>query len=348
MKTALLLSTLLVVAPAAATALGATSFAPITKDGVEITVLPQIGAGGGSAAVTEVGLDIEAVTADAAARLGAHSLRAVADVDCGKSANRFVSAEAFDQSGLAGPGRQRNITGQWVQPSSDSYMAAVIMQVCTSQKIAAAAAPPIIRQQATARAIAPRSPGVAAHSAPLPAAQPAAAPDAAAAPAPSGPLVVKFSGGVPVAPPPAAAAPPPAHAPAAAPAPSGPLVVKFSGARAGVDAAAASPSAAPSFIPRVAGDRIAQVAASANVHDAEKVLRQLKPLLAPPLTTNIEQAVVGTAHVYRADVVGFSTAAEGKAFCRAAAPWSKTCWVRAKGDEPAKPSEHLRAAKRAG
>jgi hypothetical protein len=94
---------------------------------------------------------------------------------------------------------------------------------------------------------------------------------------------------------------------------------------------------------------VAQVAASANVHDAEKALRELRPLIAPPLTTTIEQAVVGGAHVYRADVVGFGTAADAKAFCRSAAQWSKTCWVRAKSDAPpAKPAEHLRAAKRAG
>ncbi len=92
------------------------------------------------------------------------------------------------------------------------------------------------------------------------------------------------------------------------------------------------------------------MAASPNVHDAEKVLRELRPLIAAPLTTTIEQAVVGGAHVYRADVVGFATAGDAKAFCKSAAPWSKTCWVRAKGDTaaPAKPAERLRAAKRAG
>jgi hypothetical protein len=113
-----------------------------------------------------------------------------------------------------------------------------------------------------------------------------------------------------------------------------------------------APAAAPqtaAYVPKVAGDRVAQVAASANLQDAEKVLRELRRLIEPPLTTSIEQAVVGTSHVYRADVVGFQTAADAKAFCRSAAQWSKTCWVRAKGDAPApKPAEHLRAAKRAG
>ncbi len=77
------------------------------------------------------------------------------------------------------------------------------------------------------------------------------------------------------------------------------------------------------------------MAASSNVHDAEKVLRELRPLIAAPLTTTIEQAVVGGAHVFRADVVGFSSAADAKAFCKSAADISKTCWVRAKGDTAA-------------
>ena len=174
---------------------------------------------------------------------------------------------------------------------------------------------------------------------------------------------MKFSGGAPVAaplaapkpapaPPPGAPAAAPAAAPPSAPAPSPPLVVKFSGAPTrAAQPAAAEPSVAAA--PRVAGDRVAQVAASSNVHDAERVLRELRPLIAAPLTTTIEQAVVGGAHVFRADVVGFSSAADAKAFCKSAADISKTCWVRAKGDtaapaKPAKPPEHLRPAKPAG
>jgi len=336
--------------------------APITRDGVEITVLPQVSGGGGPPSVIHVGLDIEAKTTGAVTRLGFESLRAVADIDCGKAANRFISATAFDQPALAGPGRPRVVTGQWVQPSSDSYMAAVIAQVCAAHTTVTAASsrpPPVVKEMAAA------PPPPARVAAPPPASAPAAAAPqpAPAAPQPSPPQVVKFSGGRPVAAAPAAAplpAPPPAApttaaappaAPPSAPAPSGPLVVKFSSAPAG----AAPASAAPSFIPKVAGDRIAQVAASASERDAEKVLRELKALIAPPLTTTIEQAVVGTAHVYRADVVGFASAADAKAFCKSAAQISKTSWVRAKGDEPAKPAakpakppERLRPAKPAG
>ncbi len=258
MVPALLLSALMAASAAVATpgaGHGAASGGPITKDGVEITVLPQIGVAGAPASVTEVGLDIEAKTTDAATRLGFHSLRAVADVDCGKGANRFISAEAFDQVGLAGPGRLRNVTGQWVQPTSDSYMAAVIGRVCEAPVAAASRPPPLVKELASA------SPPPASARAPAPASQalaPAAAPPppqaAPAAPAPTPPLVVKFNRGVPAATPPAAAPKPaaaPPATPAAAPPPSGPLVVKFNGAPPG----AAPPSAAAPLRPPATGWR---------------------------------------------------------------------------------------------
>jgi SPOR domain len=350
---ALLLSALMAAAAVAA----APAPGPIVKDGVEITVLPQIGVAGAPGAVTEVGLDIEAKTADAATRLGFQSLHAIADVDCGKGANRFINAEAYDQPGLAGAGRQRNVTGQWVQPSSDSFMAAVIGRICAAPATVATAKtrpPPVVREMAAAAP--PPAPSA---KAPAPAPQVAPPSDS---PPPSPPQVVKFSRGAPVAEPLAApkpaaaapqaalAAPAPAPPPPSAPAPSPPLVVKFSGAPTGAAPTAAAAARTLATAPRVAGDRVAQVAASSNVHDAEKVLRELRPLIAAPLTTTIEQAVVGGAHVYRADVVGFSSAADAKAFCKSAAEVSKTCWVRAKGDTaaPAKPPEHLRPAKPAG
>lgn len=322
---------------------------PIVKDGVEISILPHVGAGAGAGSVTEVGLDLEAKSADAAARFGFQSLRAVADVDCSRSANRFLSAIAYQQPSLAGPGQPRNITGEWVQPASDSYMAVVIARVCATQAAAAPAehAPPVVKEMAAAPPPAPPaqtpSPQAAAGASPA-----AAAPSAAAAPAPAPtpPQVVKFSGGRPVAPRPEAAAaprssaPPPGAPTTSAPAPSGPLVVKFNGASPAAPAAAAAP--------RRAGDRVAQVAASADARDAERVLRELKSLITAPLTTSIEQAVVGGAHVYRADVIGFASAADAKDFCKSAAHVSKTCWVRARNDAPAKPPERLRPGKRPG
>ena len=336
MTPALLLSALLAAAPAAAPASGA---GPILKDGVEITIL--LASGGAQSAVTEVSLDIEATTSEAATRFGFHSLRAVADVDCEHGENRFVSAQAYDQPGFGGPGRARTVTGAWVTPTPDSFMAPVVARVCANQKMAAAGLPPVVKAMAPPappKASAPTRAGALPKvTSPPPSAQ--ALPPAQPLP-PAAPQVA--SADAPTTPPPAAAPSPP---------PTPPLVVKM-GAAAPPATHAYSPAAAPqtaAYIPKVAGDRVAQVAASASLQDAEKVLRQLKPLIAAPLTTNIEQALVGTAHVYRADVAGFQTAADAKAFCRSAAQWSKTCWVRAKGDAPApKPAEHLRAAKRAG
>jgi hypothetical protein len=189
--------------------------APITKDGVEITVLPQVSDGGGPPNVIHVGLDMEAKTTAAVTRLGFESLRAVADIDCGKAANRFISATAFDQPALAGPGRTRVVTGQWVQPSSDSYMAGVIAQVCAAHTAVAASSrpPPVVKEMAAAPPRPAPAAAAAAHVAAAPPA-PAAGPEAApAAPQPSPPQVVKFSGGRPVA------APTAAPLPAAAPAP---------------------------------------------------------------------------------------------------------------------------------
>jgi hypothetical protein len=328
---------------------------PIFKDGVQITI--QLASGGAQSAVTEVGLDIEATTSDAATRFGFHSLRAVADVDCARGVNRFVSAEAYDQPGFGGPGRPRTITGAWVAPTPDSFMAPVVARVCASQKVAAAGPPPVVKAMAP-----PAPPKVAApqRAGALP--KVTSPPPTASALPPAAPAPQVAAQPVPQAAPQLASADAPAAAPPSAPPPAPPLVVKMGAAAPPAPSRAYSPEPAPhtaSYIPRVAGDRVAQVAASASLPDAQKVLRALKPLIAPPLTTSIEQAVVGAAHVYRADVVGFQTAADAKAFCRSAAQWSKTCWVRAKGDAPAakplaakpaapQPAEHLRAAKRAG
>ena len=81
--------------------------------------------------------------------------------------------------------------------------------------------------------------------------------------------------------------------------------------------------------PRCAGGRQLQ-----RARRREGPASSLRPLIAAPLTTTIEQAVVGGTHVLRADVVGFSSAADAKAFCKSAAEVSKTCWVRARATPP--------------
>jgi hypothetical protein len=276
------------------------AMAPIVKDGVEIAILPHVGSAGGSEAVSQIGLDIEARSADAVGRLGFRSLRAVTDIDCRQSANKFISATSFDQADFAGQGKIRPVSGEWVQPTADSYMAAVIQRVCS------------LGEQATAS---PRPPPVVTAAADPPPASPlatapATATSTAAPPAPpaASPAKVRLAR---AAPPPTASAPPNRSAPALA-------------------------APAPALGPAKAGNWVAQVAASADSKDAQRVLDRVRGQVASPLTTTVELATVGAAQVYRASVVGFASAADAKAFCARIASVSKTCWAHVKTPAAAK------------
>jgi hypothetical protein len=295
-----LVGVVFIAAPAALAALPAVT--PIVKDGVEITILPHVGAAGGSDAVSEIGLDIEARSADAVGRLGFRSLRAVTDIDCRQSANKFISATSFDQPDFEGQGKIRPVSGEWVQPTADSYMAAVIQRVC----IAAQQAPASPRPPPVVTATADSPPATAS----TPAASPVA-PSPAAAPAAAPPAKVRLA---------RATAPPPAPAPpASAPARSAPALV----------------TPTPAAIPAKAGNWVAQVAASPDAKDAQHALDRVRGQVAPPLTTTVELATVGAAQVYRASVVGFASATDAKAFCTRIASVSKTCWAHVKAP-PAK------------
>jgi hypothetical protein len=126
----------------AALAASAPAAGPIVKDGLEITVLPQLAQASGSNGVFNVGLDMEARTDDAAHRLGFRSLHGVTAIDCRQGANRFVEAEAYPEAGMMGQGTTRAVSGKWVRPADDSYMAQVMARVCTSGGPATAPAAP--------------------------------------------------------------------------------------------------------------------------------------------------------------------------------------------------------------
>jgi hypothetical protein len=122
------LSLLIVLMSAAAPALAAPpASGPIVKDGVEISILPG---GLSSGGVTEVTLDVEARSDDAAGRLGFRSMRGLTAIDCLKGANRFIKADAFAQADLKGPATPRVVSGDWVRPSVDSFMSGVTSRVC--------------------------------------------------------------------------------------------------------------------------------------------------------------------------------------------------------------------------
>ena len=290
----LLIALLLATASAPAAVAAAAATAPIVKDGLEITILPTLAQASGAQAngpggVFNVTLDMEAQSDDAARRLGFRSLRSVTAIDCHQGANRFVEAEAYAEAGLMGQGTPRAVSGKWVRPADDSYMAQVLARVCVGGAPAPMTASP-----------APRY----ATSGPLPVVTNTGTAEAADHPTPtsstSAPAattrVVRHG------------AAPTAHAHAYPPPPAPPAQAVAHAAVPGVKA-------------------VAQVAASSSAEDAQHVLNQLHAMIAPPLTGSVAPAVVNNAHLFRASVSGFASMEAAKAFCARAASVSKTCWV---------------------
>jgi hypothetical protein len=312
---AFLIGLLFATAPAAALAGGPAG--PIVKDGVEITILPASAAAPGPAGVSQVGIDLEVKTDEAAQRLGFRSMRGVTEVDCRQSANRFVKADSFDQPNLKGAPKPRLVTGNWVKPNPDSYMFAVTQRVCAGSASPAASS--------VASAAAPRPSPVPARAGPPPVVTAMALPP----PAPAAPSE--------------AAATTPAPPPMPLPSPPQHVAMTYAPPAERTTPALASPrpkpvqtaGSAPAWAARVDGRGVAQVAAAANAKDAQRVLNQLHGLITPPLTQTVEAATVQNASIWRASVVGFVSLADAKAFCARAASVSKTCWVHWK---PAKPA----------
>jgi len=191
------LALLLMAAPGSSLA---TTPGVIARDGVEVTILPMVAPASGPASQVEVGLDVEARTDGAAHGLGSRSLGAVVSVDCAKGANRFVKVTALAKASLKGEAKAWPVSGDWVTPAPDSYMAEVAERVCHATT-PASAGPAIIVTAAP-------SPPPASAAPATPAAAPPVAPHAL-------PLVV---GGDTQ--PPAAAHPPATTSVVSAPAPS--------------------------------------------------------------------------------------------------------------------------------
>jgi hypothetical protein len=284
----LLVGLMLAAAASAATA------APlsVSKDGVDITIVPAVSAGGGPDTVVQVQLDVEARTDDAAHRLGFHSMRGQTQIDCRSGANRFISAEAYDQPGLMGEGTTRPVSGAWVTPAPDSNMLEVTQRVCANIAAAGPSGPPtrVTSQEDTAVA--------------TPAPKPGAKGKLPRVTTPGQAVVVSASSSTPPpSPPPRTPAPRVASRLTSA----GPVV-------------AAASNAKP-------GNWVAQVAASPSQPAAQHELDRVRAMIAPPLATSVEAAVVNNAHLYRASVTGFASAGDAKAFCARIASVSKTCWA---------------------
>jgi hypothetical protein len=150
----------------------------IVRDGVEVSIQRAIAPATTADSISAVSLDLEARTDDAAHRFGFRSLHAVTLVDCRGRANQITEAKTFDEPNLAGPGHSQHVSGNWQQPTADSYMSTVIDRVCAAS---AAPAPPAPTIQVTLLG-----------AAPAPAPTPAAPPQSgrAALPAPVVPLAV--------------------------------------------------------------------------------------------------------------------------------------------------------------
>jgi hypothetical protein len=299
MRPALLIALLSVASAPAALAASAPS-GPIVKDGVAITILPSIGSAGAPGGLIQVGLDLEVRTDDAARRLGFRSLRAETAVDCHAGANRFVNAQAYAQPNLKGEGVARVVSGAWVHPNSDSYMSEVTARICAS------AGPPPAQTSAASYTAPVAVVTKAELAAPAPARMAAPPPVVTASAPPAIATPVVTSPAVAPAPPVRTAAPPTAaaHAFTPKPAPAAQAAVRPPGHAA-----------------------VAQVAASPDAKDAQRVLAALHAEITPPLSGSVEPAVVNNVHIFRASVSGFSSMAEAQAFCAHVAHVSKTCWV---------------------
>jgi hypothetical protein len=295
---------------AAAPAPGATQ--PIELGGVEVFILPTVGPASGPETSMDVQIDVEARTDEAARVLGFKSLLGDTTIDCRTGANRFVTAQAYDQPDRQGPARSSHLSGQWVTPSSGSYMAEVTQRVCAGKAATASGPALVVTGQPS-----PPPPAEATSHAPPPVAAVAVQPIPAAAPAEAQP----------------------AAAPEAGPPPEAPARIVMPSATASRVATPPKPAQAssPAGASRP-GNVVAQVAAVPDAHAAQKVLDKLRDLIAPPLTTKVEAATVQNVKLYRASVDGFATVADARAFCARAASISKTCWVRLRASSPSKPS----------
>jgi hypothetical protein len=216
----------------------------VEKDGVRITIMPTVAAGAGPETSIQVVLDFEAVTEDAAGRVGFRSMRGRVEFDCRQGINLLSEAVAYDRANLEGEGKALPVSGKWIRPTPQSLMEAAGDEVCKR---------------------------------------------------PLGTTPVPVTAQIEPTP------PAPSKAASSSPAPPGPA------AKTGI---------------------VAQASASPTAKGAQGVLKALGGLITPPLTGTVDEATVQGAKVYRADVAGFSSIAEAKAFCAKAASVAKTCWTR--------------------
>jgi hypothetical protein len=227
----------------------------IAKDGVEVAVLPTVAPGAGSATSSVVALDVEARSDAAAGRLGFRSLHAVTAIDCRSGANRFLEAKTYGEPDLAGPPQVRRVSGEWVRPAADSFMAAVLQRMCGAPPAPTSPAIKVTEIAAPPPAPAP-APAAASPAAPASAAAEAAAPTT---PLPSPPSVT-------VMPPPAALAAAPMSPQARPPRPAGPAIAQVAASPTAKGAARVLGQLKTLLAPPLAGDVEPAIVGGAQVY----------------------------------------------------------------------------------
>jgi hypothetical protein len=133
-----------VAALALAIAVGARSASlaadPIVTDDVIVSVSGAGVANNASGEVRGVELRIEASDDQAASAHGFRSMASTVDIDCNGERDRVRSARAYDLPKLAGPSHPRPVSGQWVRPNPEAYLAKVIGEVCAREGLQPAGA----------------------------------------------------------------------------------------------------------------------------------------------------------------------------------------------------------------
>ena len=302
----------------------------IARDGVEVSILPTIGAAHADQSIVRVALDVEARSDAAARRLGFRSLRGVTDIDCRSGENQFVKAEAFDHADLRGQARGWPVLGDWGRPTATSYMFAVTERVCGKGAFEQTGPPPTV-SVATGPATAG---GEASTPAPTRLAAQASRSPAGGAPGPPPIHLVAHDGQIaPDASSTAASEPGEGTASPSAPAamavgasrPARPPASRIASAHPAAASAVRAPTVLVSAA-RGGGPLVVQISSSGSAADAQHALAVLRSMIAPPLAAAVESAEVGGARVYRATVTGFASSGDAREFCARAGV--KSCWVR--------------------
>lgn len=296
------------------------------KSGMVVAIRNRGSISTAGAVIEGITLQGEVVSSDAAQALGYRSMRSTVNVDCVRRRDLVVKMTVYSERGGKGAAVVRQVPGDWAQPSPDTYLAAVIRNVCGAAPPQMAAAPPLLPVK-DAAAISVDRPDRRAASRTLPASLPAEPPLAFLTPevvGPDQPMSTAVEARRRTAMAQLASAAPelrpaiqPMPAPRPTPSPAKPVAAK--------PAPAAPVPAKPSNAKPAPGKVAVQIAASSSEALAREALAKVKPRLRPPLSTQVKLVQVDGKTYHRALVTGFASRSEAQAFCGSL---KSECFVR--------------------